>query len=251
MIFFFLIGLILALYMYINYLLEKPRNKAFCIFSLFIGIIAFIVNFILIFLISKDSYINGFYWNSEAQITYGWSAVAYSLFIYFVFGGIIVIPICVYAFLILKKSIKYLQGKNIENKEELIQNNDKKTEEKLIEDNDKKIEKKTKQSYNFKFDIKKEIRALFILFIIWFSIFAINYIRCIQLKTPILMAPTYIKALNMYEDSNGNIKSYNPRDYKGLGYKIESKVIYHTNKAVENKMYLFGVLINETSKINK
>ena len=98
--------------------------------------------------------------------------------------------------------------------------------------------------------IKNICIVILFLFIVWIIIFTINFIKSNKLDRPILMKPIYIREIGLYKNSNGETGGYNPISYQGLGYKIDSKVETQDESVIENKMYLFGILINETS-VNK
>ena len=94
---------------------------------------------------------------------------------------------------------------------------------------------------------KKVLIIVIIIFAIWFLILIMNLIRCKQLKTPIFMQSIYLKEVVEYKDNNGNLKTYNPREYYGIGYNIKCKV--ENEEIIESKMYLFNFLICEFSVI--
>ncbi len=101
--------------------------------------------------------------------------------------------------------------------------------------------------------MKKAIKYLSIiillLMVIWSIIFGINYIRCKQLKKPILMEPVYIKSKTEYIDIYGSKGSCSPIYFEGLGYSIRTEM--DGNRIIESKMYFFNKLLSESSIISR
>ncbi len=95
--------------------------------------------------------------------------------------------------------------------------------------------------------IKKIFFVCILVIVFWIAIFVINYIKCINLKPPILMGETIIKTIILRKDTDGNEHSSVPHEYYGIGYRMESE-IDKNNEIIINKMYLFDILINETNR---
>lgn len=85
--------------------------------------------------------------------------------------------------------------------------------------------------------------------VIWSIIFEINFIRCKQLKKPILMKSVYIKSVLEYIDVYGNKNTCSPIYFEGLGYTIRTEI--DGSKIIENRMYVFDKLLSESSIIRK
>lgn len=101
--------------------------------------------------------------------------------------------------------------------------------------------------------MKKAIKyisiIILLLMVIWSIIFGINFIRCKQLKKPILMEPIYVRSQAEYIDIYGNKGACSPIYFEGLGYTIRTEM--DGNKIIESKMYFLNKLLSESSIITR
>ena len=99
--------------------------------------------------------------------------------------------------------------------------------------------------------MKKGVKIFLVILVliiaIWLTVFTINYVKCGNFEKPILMKEVPITAILFLTDSKGQSHNMETWEYMGLGYYIETNT--ENDNIFISKMYLFGKLINQASKL--